>query len=80
MPPMRVVPAFDPFEHRQSGLGLGLEDSAIQHFSFQCRGFRSLPIQLIVKSIASVPPQVQLQGCFRGKAESFAYALLVLTP
>jgi len=37
MPPMRVVPAFDPFEYRQPGLGLGLEGPAIQHFAFQCR-------------------------------------------
>ena len=37
MPPMRVVPAFDPLKYRQPGLGLCLECPAIQHFAFQCR-------------------------------------------
>ena len=37
MPPMRVVPAFDPFEYRQPGFGLRLEGPAVQQFAFQCR-------------------------------------------
>src|SRR3990172_2721081 len=35
MTSMRVVPAFEPFEHRHFGFGLGLEAAAVEHFALQ---------------------------------------------
>ncbi len=32
---MRVVPAFDPLEHRHAGVGLRFEGPSLQHFAFQ---------------------------------------------
>ena len=34
MAAVRVVPSLDPFEHRHTGFGLGLESAPVQQFTF----------------------------------------------
>ena len=80
---MRVVPAFEPFEDRHTGPGLGLEATAVQHFAFEHRE-EALGHGVIVRIAASdivigllthcrIDPDAQRKNSRRG------YSILLAT-